>query len=170
MNFQPKTAIAACALALAMVLGGPAHAAPKDEAQIRSLVEQWRLAFQKKDLAGVMSIYAPGKETVAYDIVPPLQYAGYDAYKQDYQEFLAQFSGPLQVELRDIHIAADGSVGYMFALERLRGTMNSGEKADFWLRATETYRKVKGRWYAVHDHISVPANLTTGKAIMDLKP
>ena len=170
MNILSRAGIAACALALTVALRGPAYAAPRDEGQIHALLERWRLAFQKKDLDGVMSIYAPGKMTVAYDIVPPLQYVGYDAYKKDYKEFFAQFSGPIQIELQDIHVAADGSVGYMFALEHVSGTMKNGEKSNFWLRATETYRKVKGRWYAVHDHISVPADLATGKAMMDLKP
>ena len=35
-----------------------------------------------------MSVYAPGDAVVAYDVVPPLQYKGKDAYRKDYQEFL----------------------------------------------------------------------------------
>jgi hypothetical protein len=27
-----------------------------------------------------------------------------------------------------------------------------------------------GRWYAIHDHVSVPVDLATGKAITNLKP
>ena len=170
MNTLTGPAFAVFALVLTAAFGNPAEANPKDEAQIRSLVERWRLAFQQKDVGAVMSIYAHGKTTVAYDIVPPLQYVGYDAYKKDYEEFFSQFSSPLKVELKDVHIAADGSVGYLFALEHLSGTMKTGEKTDLWLRATEIYRKENGRWVAVHDHISVPADLATGKAVLDLKP
>jgi hypothetical protein len=29
---------------------------------------------------------------------------------------------------------------------------------------------MNGRWLAVHDHISVPVDFDTGKALLDLKP
>jgi ketosteroid isomerase-like protein len=45
-----------------------------------------------------------------------------------------------------------------------------GEKSEVWVRATECYRKINGHWLAVHDHISVPADMETGKAALDLKP
>jgi len=37
-------------------------------------------------------------------------------------------------------------------------------------RFTECYRKTQGRWLAIHDHISVPVDLDTGKAVLDAKP
>jgi ketosteroid isomerase-like protein len=55
-------------------------------------------------------------------------------------------------------------------LERMSGTLNGGEKSDIWMRATSGLRKMGGRWYIVHDHISVPADFATGKAVLDLKP
>jgi uncharacterized protein (TIGR02246 family) len=73
------------------------HGRPKnDEAEIRQLWERWAKAFQAHDLDGIMSIYAA--DVVAYDFVPPLQYVGKDAYRKDYEDFLAQFDGPIDVE------------------------------------------------------------------------
>ena len=43
---------------------------------------------------------------MAFDVVPPLQYAGFEAYKKDYQEFLDQFQGTIDVEYRDLNIVA----------------------------------------------------------------
>jgi len=166
--------VVAAALAALMCAGAqaaPRPAAPPpptDEARIRQILEHWRVAFEKKDVAGVMSVYA--RDVVAYDIVPPLQYVGYEAYRRDYQDFFAQYSGPLRVEMRSLHVAAGDTVAVAFMLERVTGTLKSGEASDIWLRATQTYRKTNGRWLAVHDHISVPADLTTGKAALDLKP
>ena len=40
----------------------------------------------------------------------------------------------------------------------------------FWLRVTQIYRKSGGRWRVVHEHVSVPTNLETGKAALDLTP
>jgi uncharacterized protein (TIGR02246 family) len=141
-----------------------------DETEIRNLIDRWTKAFEAKDLNGVMSIYAQSGEVLAYDIVPPLEYVGFDAYKQDYHDFFDGFEGPLQVEVRDLHITTGGSVAFSNGLERIVGTMKNGQKFDAWIRFTECYRKINGRWQAVHDHISVPVDFDTGKALLDLKP
>ena len=140
----------------------------KDEAEIRQLLDRWAKAFHDKDVNGIMSIYAPG--VVAYDIVPPLQYVGADAYRKDYEKFLAQYEGPIEIEFRDVNIVAGGNVAYAIALERISGTLKNGQKSDVWVRATSCFRKINGKWLDTHDHISVPADFETGKALLDLKP
>jgi uncharacterized protein (TIGR02246 family) len=147
-----------------------ARAAANDEAEIRQLLDRWGKAFRAKDINGIMSIYAPGDTLVGFDIVPPLQYVGWDAYKKDYEDFLAQCQGPIDLEVRDLHVTAGDNVAFIFALERIGGTLKNGQKSEVWVRATECYRKIKGHWLAVHDHISVPADVETGKAALDLKP
>jgi ketosteroid isomerase-like protein len=52
----------------------------------------------------------------------------------------------------------------------LSGTLKGGHKLDMWVRFTECYRKTNGHWLAIHDHVSVPADFDSGKAVMDLKP
>ncbi len=59
--------------------------------EIRQVWDRWAKAFRAHDINGIMSIYAP--EVMAYDIVPPLQYAGKEAYRKDYEEFLAHYDG-----------------------------------------------------------------------------
>src|ERR1700730_7227340 len=147
-----------------------ARTAANDEAEIRQLLDRWAKAFRAKDLAGIMSLYEPGEELVAYDIVPPLQYTGYEAYKKDYQEFLDQFQGGIEVEYRGLKIVTGDNVAFSRGLERMSGTLKGGEKFDTWVRFTECYRKHNGHWLAIHDHISVPVDLTTGKADFTLKP
>jgi uncharacterized protein (TIGR02246 family) len=144
--------------------------ANRNEAEIRELYERWAKAFGARDVNGIMSCYAPGNDLVAYDIVPPLQYVGADAYRKDYEEFLAQYVGPIRIEYRDLHIVAGDDVAFIHTLERVTGTLKNGKKSDFWLRASSGLKKINGKWLIVHDHISVPADLETGKALLDLKP
>jgi uncharacterized protein (TIGR02246 family) len=141
-----------------------------NEAAIRQLYDDWAKAFRARDLDAIMSVYAPGDALVAYDIVPPLQYRGNEAYRKDYVELLAQYDGPIDVEYRDMRIVAGDEVGFIHCLERISGTLKNGQKSDVWLRATSGVRKINGKWLIVHDHISVPANFETGKAGLDLKP
>jgi len=141
-----------------------------NEAEVRQLLDRWAKAFHAKDLNGIMSIYEPGQALVSYDIVPPLQYTGFEAYKKDYREFLDQFQGPIDVEYRDLNIIAGDTVAFSRGLERMTGTLKNGQKFDAWVRFTEGYRRTSGHWLAIHDHISVPVDLDTGKAALDLKP
>jgi len=167
-------------LALLLGLGvgavgqSPANAAAKptgkNEAEILELYNRWAKAFEAGDVDAIMAVYAPGPTLVAYDIVPPLQYKGSDAYRKDYVEFLAQYDGPVHVEYRDMRIFSSGNVGFIHTLERFSGKLKNGQPSDLWLRATSGVVKINGKWIIVHDHISVPVDFETGKAALDLNP
>jgi uncharacterized protein (TIGR02246 family) len=146
------------------------NAAKNNEAAIRELYDRWSKAFRARDIEGIMAVYAPGDAVVGYDIVAPLEYVGNDAYRKDYEVFLAQYVGPIDIEYRGLRIVASGDVAFIHTLERINGTLKNGQKSDIWVRATSGLRKIKGKWLIVHDHISVPADLDTGKAVLDLKP
>jgi len=150
--------------------GKPATTAGSDESEIQALYERWAKAFEARDIDGIMAVYAPGDALIAYDVVPPLQYKGYDAYRKDYVEFLAQYDGPVHVEYRDRRILSSGDIGFIHALERFTGKLKSGQPSDLWLRATSGVRRINGKWLIVHDHISVPIDFESGRAVLDLKP
>ena len=48
--------------------------------------------------------------------------------------------------------------------------MRNGQKSDRWLRWTACYRKTNGKWSIIYEHVSVPADVRGGKAVLDLKP
>ena len=141
-----------------------------DEEEIRTLLDRWAKAFEAHDIDAIMSNYAPADAVIAYDIGPPLQYKGKEAYRKDYLEFLAQYDGPIHVEYRDMRILSSGNVGFVHALERFSGKLRNGQQSDMWLRYTGGLRKMNGKWLIVHDHVSVPTDFESGKAMLDLKP
>ena len=51
-----------------------------NEAAIRELIDGFVEAVRAKDINGVMSVYAP--DLVAFDVVPPLQYVGAEAFRK----------------------------------------------------------------------------------------
>jgi uncharacterized protein (TIGR02246 family) len=138
------------------------------EGEIRSWIDSWTKAFSAKDVDRVMELYTD--DVVAYDIVPPLQYIGKPAYRADYQQFFAQYEDNIRVELRDLHVGASGELGYATGLEMISGTLKHGQKSNTWVRFTSLFRKVNGRWLDFQDHVSVPADMESGKALLDLKP
>ena len=140
------------------------------EQQINALMTNWQKAFEAKDVNGVMAMYAPGDALIAFDVVPPLQYKGADAYRKDYGEFFAQFDGPLHLEFADGHTEVSGDLALAYGLERITGKLKGEQPVDLWLRYTSAFKRIGGQWRDIHDHVSVPADLNTGKAAVDLKP
>ena len=136
--------------------------------EIRGWLDRWAKAFAAKDVDAIMALYAD--DVIAYDVVPPLQYVGKVEYRTDYLQFLSQYADNVKVEVRDLHVGANGDLGYAAGLELLSGTLKNGQKSELWVRFTSLFRKSGGRWLDFHDHVSVPADIESGKAMLELKP
>jgi ketosteroid isomerase-like protein len=138
------------------------------EAVVRQRVEDYARAVSAKDIDRVMSLYAPS--IVSFDLNPPLRYAGLDNKRRAWQEFFATYSGPVAYEVREVDVLTDGELAFAHCLNHVRGTMASGHVTDFWVRWTVCFRRIEGVCLVVHDHVSVPADLEHGKAVVNLKP
>jgi len=146
----------------------PENDSATNEAAVRELIDAYVEAIRSKDIEGVMAAYAP--DLVAFDVVAPLQFVGAEAYRKIWREIFETFEGPIPYEVRDLSIAAGDDVAFSHSLNRNSGTMKTGQKADLWLRWTAGYRKIDGEWRIAHVQVSVPADLRTGRAMLDLKP
>jgi uncharacterized protein (TIGR02246 family) len=168
---QLKAGTTACAILFTLwvlALGAPARAdAP---AEIRALEERFVAAFKAKDVDAIMKVYAPDQTLVVFDVVPPRQYVGAAAYRKDWQTFLGSLDGPITVDLADLDIGADRNLAYSHSIQRVTGTDKQGKKVDLTLRVTDVYQKMRGRWFVIHEHVSVPVDLETGKPDLASKP
>jgi ketosteroid isomerase-like protein len=139
-----------------------------DEDQVRQLTEDFAKAFRDKDVDLMMSLFAPG--LVAFDIVPPLQDAGKDTYREVWVKTFAFFRNPIEFETRDLHITAGTDVAFSYELLRLKTNLSNGQKVDRWQRMTFCFHKIDGKWLITHEHVSVPVDFASGKAVLDLVP
>ena len=139
-----------------------------DEAEIQRLLDDGTRSIRDKNIEGVMSLYA--QEVVSFDIVPPLRYIGADTFRKRWEEVFSSFQGPIGYEIHDLSITVGDDVAFTHSLNRISGTMNTGQKTDLWLRWTACFRKINGTWLIVHHQNSVPVDLANGKAVLDLKP
>jgi uncharacterized protein (TIGR02246 family) len=139
-----------------------------DEAQIKRVIEDGVKAVRDRDIEGVMSLYA--QEVVSFDIVPPLQYIGADAFRKPWEDVFSVYRGPIDYQVHDLNITVGDDVAFTHSLNRISGTLISGQKTDLWMRWTACFRKINGKWLIVHHQISVPVDLRNGKAVLDLKP
>ena len=139
----------------------------QSEAAIRELIDRYVKAVNAKDIGGVMSVYAP--DMIAFDVVPPLQYVGAEAFSKPWKEVFERYR-VIQYEVRHLSIIAGDDVAFSHSLNRNNGVLHNGQKLDFWLRWTACYRKTDEDWRIAHLQISVPVDLAHGKAVLDLKP
>ncbi len=141
----------------------------KDETQIQQLIDGWVKALRAKDIEGVMSHYAP--DILLFDIAPPLQYKGTDAYRKNWEEWFATWEGQIGYEIRDLSITVGDGIAFSHSLNRIHGKRTNGEQTDLWVRVTACRRKINGNWLITHEHVSVPFYMDGSyKAAVDLKP
>jgi uncharacterized protein (TIGR02246 family) len=138
------------------------------EADMRRRVEDWAKALRTRDVDAVMSLYAP--DIVSFDLDPPLRYTGTDRKRRAWQEFFAAHTGPIAYEVRELRITTHGELAFVHSLNHVNGTLASGHISDLWVRWTACFRRIDGVWLIAHDHVSVPADLKRGQAILNLTP
>ncbi|OFZ21239.1 MAG: hypothetical protein A2X94_07200 [Bdellovibrionales bacterium GWB1_55_8] len=138
----------------------------RDEAEVRQAIEDFAQAFRAKDLQGILSCYAP--RIVAFDLMPPLQHSGIAAWRTVWKKSLPMMTGDITFEFSDLNIDVSGNLAVCHGLNHFM--MKNGEAVDMWIRWTGAFRKIDGKWLVTHEHTSVPSDMDSGKALMDLKP
>jgi ketosteroid isomerase-like protein len=146
------------------------QAASSDEASIRALESRFVAAVSAKDVNAIMKVYVPDESLFVFDVVPPRQYVGAKAYSKDWADFLGAFKGAVKLEMSDLRVTVDRTMGFGHSIQRVSGTDTKGQPIDLTVRVTDVYRKIKGNWLIVHEHVSVPVDLDTGKPDLSPKP
>jgi uncharacterized protein (TIGR02246 family) len=167
---KPLAILAAGALAALCTFACRADAAAGDEAKIRALEARFAAAFNAKDVDAIMKLYVPGNSLLVFDVIPPRQYVGAQAYRKDWENLFAMFKGPVKFEVGDLAITTDRTLAYSHSIQHLTSTDANGRSIDLTVRVTDVYRKVKGEWLIEHEHVSVPVDLDSGKPDLASKP
>ena len=137
-------------------------AGPSDKAQIEALEKGFAAAFNAKDATKIMSYYTHDGLFV-FDVTPPRQFVGWDAYKKDWETLLGSTQGPVVFKLSDLDVTVVGPVAYGHSIQSLQSTGKDGAKSELVVRVTDVYRKAGGHWKIVQEHVSIPVDLDTMK-------
>ncbi|MDQ6436954.1 nuclear transport factor 2 family protein [Mesorhizobium sp. LHD-90] len=138
-----------------------------EEASVRTVITQWADAIRRKDAPAALSHLASGY--LHFSLAPPLIDAGAGA--TDLDAWFQTWDSPLELELRDLTVAAGDTVAFSHSLNRLAGTKKQEGRQELWFRCTLGLRKVGGTWKIAHEHESVPFYMDGSmRAAVDLKP
>ena len=126
-----------------------------DEAAIRSLIENWVGAVRRKHYADILRHHSP--DILMFDVPPPLQSKGIDAYRRTWDLFFAWAHDPVVFEIVEMRVTSGGDVAFVAAVMRCSGREKSGEDIDLEFRLTIGLRKIDSQWTVMHEHHSIPA-------------
>jgi ketosteroid isomerase-like protein len=127
----------------------------EEEVVVRATIEAWAAAVRRRDVAGILRNHA--SDIVMFDVPPPFQSKGIEAYRETWNSFFSWTSDPIPFDIVDMTVTAGGDVAFAFAAMQCAGPGAEGvhEGLDFPL--TVGLRKIGGQWTIIHEHHSVPA-------------
>jgi uncharacterized protein (TIGR02246 family) len=127
-----------------------------DEARIRGIVENWARAVRTKNIDGILANHS--SDVLMFDVPPPLQSKGIEAYKKTWDLFFSWSHDPVVFDFTTMNITAGSDVAFVTALMRCTGTEANRERIELEFRLTIGLRRISGQWLITHEHHSIPAS------------
>ena len=125
------------------------------EGEIRVLIERWADAVQRQDIEAIVEHHA--KDFVMFDVPPPNELEGIDAYRDSWTPFFEHFKNGGVFAIERLDVTAGDQAGFATALLRC-GTKEELEKDPRTrLRLTVGLRRDQEHWLIAHEHHSYPS-------------
>ena len=132
-----------------------ARSSSKEELAVRNVVESWAAAVRRKDYEGILKNHS--SDIVMFDVPPPFQSKGIEAYKKTWDLFFSCSGDPVVFEITSMNIFADSNVAFAINTMRCTEPGPQGEREELEFRLTIGLKKIDGQWTIMHEHHSVPA-------------
>ncbi|MGH3386135.1 MAG: YybH family protein [Nocardioidaceae bacterium] len=138
------------------------------QSDVRALLDRRSEAARTKDIDRLMSTYSP--DIVYFDVVPPLRYVGSAALRGRFVQWFDRWESSIGQELSELTVSASGDIACAHMLVRASGTLKDGREVGYWVRVTDCCRRSPDGWLITHEHVSLPVEMETGRAAMELVP
>jgi uncharacterized protein (TIGR02246 family) len=126
-----------------------------DETEIRNVIDAWTAAVRRKDIEAIAQNHSA--DIVMFDVPPPFQSNGIDAYRKSWGLFYSWSSDPIPFDITEMNITAGSDVAFAVATMRCAEPGPNGKQIPLDFRLTIGLRKINERWIITHEHHSVPA-------------
>lgn len=127
------------------------------ETRIRNLLENWADAVRRHDLPAILAHHE--QNMVMFDLPPPLQCLGLEAYAQTWDLFFRYHKAGVAFDFRELTITAGADIAFAVAIMWCgpEASRDPADAAGFLFRLTVGLRNIDGAWRITHEHHSVPA-------------
>ncbi len=137
-------------------------------AELRLILDAIAAACRAKDVPAMLRHYAP--DVTAFDLIDPLRYCGTDIVGRRAAEWFDSFVGPIEYQMSDLCIAPSNDAAFCHSLNQVKGIKTDGQHIHMCWRASVCFQKRDGQWLITHLHSSVPFDMKTGQASLNLQP
>ena len=132
--------------------------------EIRALLKEWQQGLLAKDADRMTRHYS--EHVVFYDATPPLQHHGIEAYRRSWEMIFPHLPDKLDFEDYDSDITVSGDLAVVHFLNRLIDANTKDSATCGWVRVTVCFKRMDdGQWKVVHEHVSIPFDPMSGKAV-----
>lgn len=135
----------------------------QDRATIKKMIENWSRAIEARDVPRIVEAYTD--DTVLFDAIPPFRTVGRDAIAALWSQCLPYFPDKFKSEHKDLAVEVDGDVAFVHALHHFVPEEVGHPCGSTWMRVTACYKRIDGAWTVAHEHVSVPFNPMSGRAV-----
>lgn len=123
---------------------------------IRARIQKKRDSYLNRDADGAVEIWLKDPNVCVFDLGKTPQYFGWDALHKTMHEMVAGSVGTFDVDFGTPTVMASGDLGCSWQILHVTTEQKSGAKTDIIVRQTDVWNRVDGRWYIVHEHVSLP--------------
>jgi ketosteroid isomerase-like protein len=123
-------------------------------ATLRHRIEELAQAIRDKDIDRLMTFYA--SDVVVFDVRPPLDTRGADAYRHNFKRWFDSFKGPISFDLKNLRVVPGETAAFCHYLGLIVGSREDGRTSGYWARGTTCFERQDGQWLVTHEHISMP--------------
>lgn len=138
------------------------------KSEVETLLHSRDEAMRAKDIDRLMALYSP--DAVYFDLVPPLRYVGTAALRARFVDWFGRWDSAIGLETSDLSVLESGDVGAAHMLIRASGTLKGGREVGYWVRTSNGCQRSDDGWLITHEHVSLPVDMASGRAVMDVQP
>jgi uncharacterized protein (TIGR02246 family) len=135
----------------------------KDIEAIERLVSDWSRAVESKDAEKIVANYGP--DTVLFDAIPPARTIGAREIGRIWAQCLPYFPEKFKSEHKDLTIHVDGDLAVVYGLHHFVPEPADHPSGATWMRMTVVLRRQVSGWQVIHEHVSIPFDPMTSKAV-----
>jgi ketosteroid isomerase-like protein len=141
-----------------------------DKAAIATLENRLTDAFNKMDPGAAMTFYMKDADAVYFEDVLPFQIKGWNSLNEGTRGFYKEMKvTQWQASVEALSVEVSGKLAAAHFIVPIKWTDKNGQHFER-ARGTHIFKKVDGKWLIWHEHLSVPFDPATGKAVLDASP
>ncbi len=125
-------------------------------------IKQWDHAICRMNIEEIIQLCE--KDVTLFDVGSQLE--GVMAYQEMWERYRPYFHDNIRVYRRESKVYAQPNLAFLRCYSKVDKIEIEQDNQVPWCRTTLCFEKLDGKWKVVHQHISMPVDFHTQKAVM----